>query len=121
MRTELIHSYSTASLSSVFSHTFNEAEDDSNEFTQTNNNTSSTTDKSGTTNYIQTIRDWSKNNLKKKLLVRKLPILSWISSYNLGFLVADIIAGLTVGLTLLPQGLAYASIAKVPPQVCLCF
>ena len=30
------------------------------------------------------------------------------------------IAGLTVGLTVIPQGLAYSVIAGLPPQVCLC-
>lgn len=29
----------------------------------------------------------------------------------------DAIAGLTVGLTVIPQGLAYAKIANLPPQV----
>ena len=31
----------------------------------------------------------------------------------------DIIAGITVGLTVVPQSLAYANIAELPPQVCL--
>jgi len=31
--------------------------------------------------------------------------------------VADIIAGITVGLTILPQALAYAQVAGLPPQV----
>ena len=31
----------------------------------------------------------------------------------------DIIAGLTVGLTVIPQGLAYAKIANLPAQVCI--
>ena len=29
----------------------------------------------------------------------------------------DVIAGLTVGLTVIPQGLAYAAVAELPPQV----
>jgi len=29
----------------------------------------------------------------------------------------DIIAGITVGLTVIPQSLAYAKIAELPPQV----
>lgn len=29
----------------------------------------------------------------------------------------DLIAGLTVGLTVIPQSLAYAKIAELPPQV----
>lgn len=30
---------------------------------------------------------------------------------------SDLIAGLTVGLTVIPQGLAYAVVAGLPPQV----
>uniref|UniRef100_A0A2M4CBI8 Putative secreted protein n=1 Tax=Anopheles marajoara TaxID=58244 RepID=A0A2M4CBI8_9DIPT len=32
-------------------------------------------------------------------------------------MVADLIAGITVGLTVLPQGLAYATLAGLEPQV----
>lgn len=44
------------------------------------------------------------------------PILQWLPKYNLNWLQHDIIAGLTVGLTVLPQGLAYAQIADLPLQ-----
>ena len=44
------------------------------------------------------------------------PILKWIPHYNLNWLQHDIIAGLTVGLTVIPQGLAYAQIADLPLQ-----
>jgi len=30
----------------------------------------------------------------------------------------DVVSGLTVALTVLPQGLAYATIANLPQQVC---
>jgi len=110
MKTELIHSYSTASLSSVFSHAFDKAEDDRNGFSQSNCRIKSSSN-------LEAVRDWSKNNFKKKLLFKKLPILTWITQYTFGFFVADMIAGLTVGLTLLPQGIACASIAQVSPQV----
>lgn len=33
--------------------------------------------------------------------------------------VGDLVAGLTVGLTVIPQGMAYAQVAELPPQVCL--
>jgi len=36
---------------------------------------------------------------------------------SVGALQGDIIAGLTVALTVIPQGLAYASVAQLPPQV----
>ncbi|KAL4240737.1 hypothetical protein ACF0H5_001525 [Mactra antiquata] len=46
----------------------------------------------------------------------KLPIVTWLPKYSLTDLQADIISGLTVALTVLPQGLAYAIIADLPQQ-----
>ena len=54
----------------------------------------------------------------KKQLYKKVPILEWLPKYNLETGVADLIAGVTVGLTVIPQGIAYALVAKLPPQVC---
>ena len=54
----------------------------------------------------------------KKQLNRKLPITDWLPKYNLEFFVSDLIAGITVGLTIIPQGIAYALVAELPPQVC---
>lgn len=36
---------------------------------------------------------------------------------RVNYLQGDIIAGLTVGLTVIPQGLALAHVARLPPQV----
>lgn len=33
--------------------------------------------------------------------------------------IGDLVAGLTVGLTVIPQGMAYAQVAELPPQVTL--
>ena len=44
-----------------------------------------------------------------------LPILSWISTYKKAWLSNDLAAGLTVGVMLVPQGMAYAMIAGLPP------
>ena len=44
------------------------------------------------------------------------PIFKWLPNYNRKWLQHDIIAGLTVGLTVIPQGLAYAQIADLPLQ-----
>ncbi|KAG9318408.1 sulfate transporter family-domain-containing protein [Chiua virens] len=44
------------------------------------------------------------------------PILSWITRYNVGWLTGDLIAGLTVGIVLVPQGMSYAQLATLPPQ-----
>ncbi len=44
-----------------------------------------------------------------------IPILQWISKYNQSFLKQDALAGITVGIVLIPQGIAYALIAGLPP------
>lgn len=42
------------------------------------------------------------------------PFLSWIRTYKWGYLPSDLMAGLTVAIVLIPQGLAYALIAGLP-------
>lgn len=49
-------------------------------------------------------------------LQRRLPILAWLPNYSLQWLKMDFIAGLSVGLTVIPQALAYAEVAGLPPQ-----
>lgn len=44
------------------------------------------------------------------------PITTWAPKYNLSMLMSDLIAGITVGFVVIPQGLAYAKIAGLPPQ-----
>lgn len=43
------------------------------------------------------------------------PILEWLPHYNSEFFRGDLIAGLTVGVMLIPQGMAYAMLAGMPP------
>ncbi len=50
------------------------------------------------------------------LLPRYLPILKWLPGYQRSWLRTDLIAGLTVVALLIPEGMAYAEIAGVPPQ-----
>ncbi|KAG7486373.1 sodium-independent sulfate anion transporter [Solea senegalensis] len=45
-----------------------------------------------------------------------IPILSWLPRYKLKWLQMDLLAGLTVGLTTVPQALAYAEVAGLPVQ-----
>lgn len=45
-----------------------------------------------------------------------LPILSWLPRYKLKYLQMDLLAGLTVGMTTVPQALAYAEVAGLPVQ-----
>ncbi|XP_062533375.1 sodium-independent sulfate anion transporter-like isoform X2 [Armigeres subalbatus] len=52
----------------------------------------------------------------EKMIKKRLPILSWLPHYNRQYLVQDIVAGLTVGLTVIPQGIAYAVVAGLEPQ-----
>ncbi len=49
-------------------------------------------------------------------LSRLIPILSWLPRYDRAWLVADIIAGLTLWGLVVPEGMAYAGIAGLPPQ-----
>ena len=44
------------------------------------------------------------------------PIIVWLSHYNLTKLKGDLIAGLTVGIMVVPQGIAFASVAGLPIQ-----
>ena len=50
------------------------------------------------------------------MLKKLLPILQWLPNYSAQNLKADIPAGLTVGVMLIPQGMAYAMIAGLPVE-----
>jgi SulP family sulfate permease len=50
------------------------------------------------------------------MILRKIfPFLDWIKGYNGKLFQGDLSAGLTVGVMLIPQGMAYAMIAGLPP------
>uniref|UniRef100_A0A493SVG8 Solute carrier family 26 member 11 n=1 Tax=Anas platyrhynchos platyrhynchos TaxID=8840 RepID=A0A493SVG8_ANAPP len=51
-----------------------------------------------------------------RALRRRLPVLGWLPRYSPGWLQLDLIAGVTVGITVVPQALAYAEVAGLPPQ-----
>jgi len=61
-------------------------------------------------NYLKNV-----NNPKRMNLKNILPVLGWLPNYKKGWLKGDIGAGLTVGVMLIPQGIAYAMIAGLPP------
>lgn len=44
------------------------------------------------------------------------PFLSWIGNYNLQWLFGDMVAGITVGAVVVPQGMAYAQLAGLDVQ-----
>ncbi|GFY43850.1 sodium-independent sulfate anion transporter [Trichonephila inaurata madagascariensis] len=50
------------------------------------------------------------------VLKKYIPILSWLPDYSVETFKGDFIAGFTVGLTVVPQGLALAQLANLPPQ-----
>lgn len=52
-----------------------------------------------------------------RILKAWVPILSWLPRYNVRWLQMDLLAGITVGLTTVPQALAYAEVAGLPVQV----
>lgn len=55
----------------------------------------------------------------KEMLRRRLPIIEWLPKYSWSKLLQDTLAGTTVGLTAIPQGIAYAVVAGLPPVVSL--
>lgn len=52
----------------------------------------------------------------KNYLISLFPIAQWIYRYNLTWLYGDLIAGITVGAVLVPQGMSYAKIATLSPE-----
>jgi len=67
-------------------------------------------------------RDWLKGLLPEpkqqviEYLKSLFPILQWIGRYNLGWATGDLIAGITVGLVLVPQSMSYAKLANLSPE-----
>ena len=50
------------------------------------------------------------------LFIRYLPILTWGKTYNKSALTNDMVAALIVTIMLIPQSLAYALLAGLPPE-----
>lgn len=46
----------------------------------------------------------------------KVPIVGWLPAYDWRWILNDVIAGLTLGIMLIPQSIAYAQIATMPVQ-----
>ncbi|ODM96573.1 Sodium-independent sulfate anion transporter [Orchesella cincta] len=120
MKTELLHSYSSASLAAIArsdsSLTLSQFEYDQNPggptaTFQTGDDPPSKCEAIG-----NCVKDWWGKACRRKTLEKKFPIIRWLPKYDTEKLVADIVAGFTVGLTILPQGLAYATVGGLPPQ-----
>ncbi|KAF2736309.1 sulfate permease 2 [Polyplosphaeria fusca] len=68
-----------------------------------------------------TVKDWllqfkPSRNGTQRYLRSLFPFWSWIFHYNFTWLAGDFIAGVTVGFVVIPQGMAYALLAKLPPE-----
>ncbi|KAJ2939848.1 hypothetical protein O0L34_g18043 [Tuta absoluta] len=57
-----------------------------------------------------------RRRLNRKTMHKRLPVTKWLPQYTVDQAVGDLIAGVTVGLTVIPQSLAYSNIAGLPPQ-----
>lgn len=44
------------------------------------------------------------------------PFTHWIGRYNLQWLAGDLVAGITIGAVVVPQGMAYAQLAELPVE-----
>lgn len=47
---------------------------------------------------------------------QRVPIAEWLPKYRKSYILQDVVAGLTVALTVIPQGIADAALAGLPPQ-----
>ncbi|KAH8417090.1 hypothetical protein KR222_002956 [Zaprionus bogoriensis] len=60
------------------------------------------------------LRNCRRRLFNPKILRRRLPILNWLPDYSSNDAIFDLVAGVSVGLTVIPQALAYADIAGLP-------
>ncbi|XP_014241008.1 sodium-independent sulfate anion transporter [Cimex lectularius] len=69
---------------------------------------------------VDSVIPWFERKVKKtwtiKTFKRRFPITSWFRAYQKDDAIGDLVAGVTVGLTVIPQSLAYSSIAGLPAQ-----
>lgn len=53
----------------------------------------------------------------KKEFCKRIGMVKWAPSYTKMDFISDLIAGVTLGLTIVPQSIAYASLARLPAEV----
>lgn len=56
------------------------------------------------------------NSVSMDIVKRKLPVIQWLSKYDFSLFLQDALAGFTVSLTEIPQGIAYALVAGLASQ-----
>ncbi|KAH8338368.1 hypothetical protein KR059_001622 [Drosophila kikkawai] len=57
----------------------------------------------------------ARNCCNMRAVHKYLPVTDWLPKYQWNFLPMDLVAGLTVGLTAVPQAIAYGAVANLPP------
>ncbi len=62
-------------------------------------------------------KKWCQRTFTIHLLKQRLPILQWMPHYTLKSAFRDCLAGFTVALTAIPQGIAYGAVAGLPVEV----
>ncbi|KAF4635563.1 hypothetical protein G7Y89_g2537 [Cudoniella acicularis] len=66
---------------------------------------------------LEWVQDTIPNGSDLVVYARSLfPFTSWIGRYNLQWLAGDLVAGITIGAVVVPQGMAYALLANLPAQ-----
>lgn len=65
--------------------------------------------------YAKQVRQWAPQ-FAIDYVLEKVPIIQWLPHYHPRWIVNDIIAGITIGVLLVPQSLAYAKVANIPGQ-----
>ncbi|EPX74405.1 sulfate transporter [Schizosaccharomyces octosporus yFS286] len=72
---------------------------------------------------LPTVVDWLRTHVTDNLGSRSLnyvkslfPIIQWLPNYNFHWLIFDVIAGVTVGCIVVPQGMSYAKVAGLPAE-----
>lgn len=78
-------------------------------------------DHRSTSEQLRSIAPWcrqkARSMFRKKMIYKRIPILNWLPKYSADDAVGDLVAGITVGLTVIPQALAYSGIAGLPAAV----
>ncbi|EPY54230.1 sulfate transporter [Schizosaccharomyces cryophilus OY26] len=72
---------------------------------------------------LPNVLDWFRQHITHDLGSRSLnyvkslfPIIQWLPNYNFHWLIFDLIAGITVGCIVVPQGMSYAKVAGLPAE-----
>ncbi|EDV90563.1 sodium-independent sulfate anion transporter [Drosophila grimshawi] len=69
-----------------------------------------------TNHFTDSCRSTCDNIFRRKTLEKRFPILVWLPQYKKDYIIGDLVAGISVALTVIPQALAYAGIAGLDLQ-----